>query len=77
MPTNPEFGVPKLKKFPLYDEAHVKAAIKFFNYVEPVYEERLAKAIIEKMKKHGLTKRNVGEGNRLKKYVDASRLKEQ
>jgi len=76
VPSNPEYGVPKLNKFPLYDEARVKSAIRFFNYVEPVYEEKLAAEIIKRMKKYGLNKRHVGNNNRLKKYVDQSRLPE-
>jgi DNA-binding ferritin-like protein len=76
VPSNPEYGVPKLNKFPLYDEVRVKSAIRFFNYVEPVYEEKLAAEIIKRMKKYGLNKRHVGNNNRLKKYVDQSRLPE-
>ena len=30
-----EFGVPSKRKFPLDTEAHVRSAIKFFNYVDP------------------------------------------
>ena len=30
-----EFGVSSKRKFPLDTEAHVRSAVKFFNYVEP------------------------------------------
>lgn len=71
-----EFGVPNKKKFPLYDKKHVLAAIKFFNWVDSEDESKLARAIIMKMKVHGLRKSNVGEDNKLKKYVERSKLPE-
>jgi hypothetical protein len=64
-----EFGVPELKKFPLFDEEHVRSAIKFFNLVDARYEERLAEEIIKRMKKYGISKDVVGEKNRLKNYI--------
>lgn len=76
MPKNPEYGLPKKEKYPLYDKAHVLAAIKFFNWVDQEDESLLAKAIILKMKEHGLRKSNVGEENRLKPYVEKSNLGE-
>jgi hypothetical protein len=69
-----EFGVPEEKKFPLYDKNHVLAAIKFFNWVDAKYEEKLAHQIISKMKEHGLRKSNVGEDNKLSKYIKLSKL---
>ena len=69
MPEDPEYGLPELKKFPLYDKSHVLAAIKFFNWVAPKDESKLAHAIIAKMKEHGLRQSNVGEKSRLKAYV--------
>ena len=36
------FGVPSQRKFPLDTEAHVRSAIKFFNYVDPEDEAELA-----------------------------------
>lgn len=69
MPEDPQYGLPELKKFPLYDKKHVLAAIKFFNWVSPKDESKLAHAIIAKMKEHGLRQSNVGDENKLKNYV--------
>lgn len=63
-----EFGVPEERKFPLDTEAHVRSAIKFFNYVEPKYEAELARRIIAKMKKFNITDVHVSEKNRFSKY---------
>ena len=41
------FGVPSKRKFPLDTEAHVRSAIKFFNYVDPEDEEELELEDIE------------------------------
>ena len=63
------FGIPELRKYPLDTEAHVLSAIKFFNYVEPKYEEELAKNIIKKIHEFKLEdKVNPGETNRFSKY---------
>ena len=62
-----EFGIPEERKYPLNDEAHVRAAVKFFNKVEPKYEESLARRIIRRIKELDLDI-NVGEDNRLSKY---------
>ena len=63
------FGVPSKRKFPLDTEAHVRSAIKFFNYVDPEDEELLAKKIIAAMKKYGIYgKVRVSEKNRFSKY---------
>lgn len=62
-----DFGVPAERKFPLDTEAHVKSAIKFFNYVAPEYEEELAEKLIAKIKEYNLHP-NVSEENRLSKY---------
>ena len=35
--SNQKYAIPNLKKYPLPDKAHVKSAIKFFNYVSPRY----------------------------------------
>ena len=53
---DPQFGVPSQKKYPLFDEQHVRSAIKLFGHVDPAYERELARAIIAKMKKYNLTK---------------------
>ena len=66
-----KFGLPKLKKYPMPDAAHVRSAIKFFNYVTPANEEELAKAILARMKEYGISPEslNVGDENRFKKYI--------
>lgn len=63
------FGIPQERKYPMQDKQHVKAAIKFFNYVEPKYEEQLANRIIENMKIYNIDVSSIGDKNRLKKYV--------
>ena len=69
-----EFGIPELRKYPLDTEAHVLSAIKFFNYVEPKYEEELAKNIIRKIHKFKLEdKVNPGDKNRFSKYWSTSK----
>lgn len=67
-----EFGVPDKRKFPLDTEAHVRSAIKFFNYVDPEDEEELSKRIIESMKKFNITDVKVGKNNRFGKYYHSS-----
>lgn len=62
------FGVPSKRKFPLDTEAHVRSAIKFFNYVDPEDEEELARRIIAAMKKFNITDVKVGKRNRFSKY---------
>lgn len=71
MKNNKQYGLPKLKKYPMPDKRHVKSAIRFFNYVSPAQEEELARAIIKKMKKYGLkfTDFTVGNENRFIKYI--------
>ena len=66
-----KYGLPELKKYPMPDADHVRSAIKFFNYVEPHNEEKLAKAILKRMKEYGLTfdDFSVGEDNRFSKYI--------
>ena len=66
-----KYGVPEQKKFPLPDADHVHSAIRFFNYVEPEYEEELAKAILKRAKEYGvdISEINVGDENRFKKYL--------
>lgn len=62
-----EFGIPEERKYPLNDEAHVRAAVKFFNKVEPKYEKSLARRIIKRIKELNLDIQ-VGEDNKLSKY---------
>lgn len=71
-----KYGVPEQKKFPMPDAAHVRSAIRFFNYVEPRYEKKLAKAILARMKEYGLTFDDftIGEENRFSKYIPKDEL---
>lgn len=66
-----KFGLPKVKKFPMPDAAHVRSAIRFFNYVKPSQEHELANAILARMDEYGidLDDINVGDENRFKKYI--------
>ena len=62
------FGVPSKRKFPLDTEAHVRSAIKFFNYVDPDDEEELARNIKKAMKKYEINDVHVSDKNRFSKY---------
>lgn len=64
-----DFGLPEQKKYPMPDKAHVLAAIRMFNHVEPEYEEELARNIIRKMDEYKIPYDTVGENNRLRKYL--------
>lgn len=61
------YGVPEQKKFPLDSRAHVKSAIRFFNYVEPKYEKELARRLATKIREYGI-KVTPSEDNRFYKY---------
>jgi hypothetical protein len=54
------------------DEAHVRSAIRFFNYCDEEDEARLAAAIKRKIKKFGMTDISVSEKNRFSKYYKSS-----
>lgn len=71
MKDNNQYGLPKLRKYPMPDKKHVKSAIRFFNYVSPTNEKELAKAILKRMRKYGMSFSDftVGEENRFIKYV--------
>ena len=69
-----EFGIPQERKYPLDTESHVRSAVKMFNYVEPKYEEQLARAVIKKMKKFGIKDMKISKENRLYKYINESSL---
>jgi len=64
------YGLPDKKKYPMPDRDHVLSAIRFFNYVDPLDERKLAKAILKRMDELGITDINVGEVNRFKQYYD-------
>ena len=63
------FGIPQERKYPMPDKKHVYSAIKLFGHVEPKYEKQLANKIKKKMKEYGISKDEVGEKNKLKKYL--------
>jgi hypothetical protein len=66
-----KYAFPEERKFPMPDAAHVKSAIRFFNYVDPKDEEKLANAILECMKEYDMSFDDfgVGDENRFKKYI--------
>lgn len=67
------YAFPEQRKFPLPDRDHVLSAIKFFNYVEPRNERKLANAILKRMRELGMAEVNVGDTNRFKKYYNPER----
>ena len=67
-----EFGIPSLRKYPIPDKAHVKAAVQRFNFVDKEHEKELANNLIKALKKFNmLNEIKVGKGNRFKTYLDA------
>ena len=62
------FGLPKKRKYPLDSEAHVRSAIRFFNYVDKEDEVELAGNINKAIKKYNITDIKVGDKNRFSKY---------
>lgn len=71
-----DFGLPKKKKYPMPDEEHVRAAIRFFNHCDPEDEAELARNIKKYMKKYNMKDVKVGDGNRFKKYYKGSSVNE-
>ena len=67
------YALPEKRKYPLPDRPHVMSAIRFFNYVSPEDEERLANAILKRMRELGITDVNVGKVNRFGKYYNNSK----
>ena len=67
--SDPQFGVPEQKKFPLFDEAHVRAAIKMFSHVDAQYEQKLARAIFAKMRKYNIPFDSISPENKLYKWL--------
>lgn len=66
-----DFGIPSKRKYPMPDAAHVKAAIRMFNHCDPEDEAELARHIKAKMKKYNVSA-DIGENNRLSKYIHES-----
>ena len=51
---NSEFGLPKLREFPLPDAAHVRAAEAYFRYASDSNKPELARNILKKAKEFGV-----------------------
>ena len=64
-----DFGLPKERKFPLNDEAHVRKAIQFFKYCKPTRRAELAMNINKKVKQFNM-KVTVSKRNPFTKYVN-------
>ena len=67
-----DYGLPKLRKYPMPDESHVRSAIRFFNHVSKEDEAELARNIKKKIKAYGMSV-EVGEDNRFSKYYKGSK----
>lgn len=64
-----EYGLPTKRKYPMPDKKHVRAAIRFFNYVDKEDEAELARNINKMAKKYGMIDEiKVGSDNRFSKY---------
>jgi hypothetical protein len=64
-----EFGLPKLRNYPLIDKEHIKKAIQFFKYCPPENKKELAKNILKKIKEFNLEDEiHVSKDNPYKKY---------
>lgn len=64
-----DYGLPDKRKYPMPDKKHVRAAIRFFNYVDKGDEGTLAKNINRKIKEYGMESEiKVGEDNRFHRY---------
>ena len=62
------YAFPEERRYPMPDKGHVLSAIRFFNYVAPKDEKKLADAILKRMKELGMSDVNVGKANRFGKY---------
>lgn len=64
-----DYGLPKKRKYPMPDKKHVRAAIRFFNYVDKEDEAELARNINKMAKKYNMVDEiKVGSDNRFSKY---------
>lgn len=68
-----DFGLPRLRKFPINDKKHVLLAIKFFNYVSDNNRDELAENILKKIDSLKMNKNDihVGEHNLFYKYFNS------
>lgn len=53
-----DFGIPETREFPMPDAAHVRAAEAYFRYAPEDKKEELARRILLKAKKFGVTVRS-------------------
>lgn len=63
------FGIPSERKYPMHDKKHVLSAIKLFGHVDSKHEKELADNIKKKMKEYNISDNEVGDKNKLKKYL--------
>ena len=67
-----EFGIPRLRKYPLNDQKHVKFAIRMFGHCkDPKDRAELAKRIFAKIKEYDMDVK-IGKGNPLYDYAPKS-----
>ena len=67
-----EFGIPRLRKYPLNDQKHVKFAIRMFSHCkDPKDRAELAKRIFAKVKEFDMDVK-IGKGNPLYDYAPKS-----
>ena len=67
-----EFGIPRLRKYPLNDQKHVKFAIRMFGHCkDPKDRAELAKRIFAKVKEFDMAVK-IGKGNPLYDYAPKS-----
>lgn len=67
-----EFGIPRLRKYPLNDQKHVKFAIRMFGHCkDPKDRAELAKRIFAKVKEFDMDVK-IGKGNPLYDYAPKS-----
>ena len=64
-----EFGLPKLRKYPLNDESHIKDAIAYFHFCKSENRKELAQNIINKNQEKEY-KIKIGSKSQILKYVD-------
>lgn len=50
-----DFGIPEICEFPMPDAAHVRAAEAYFRYAPENKKQELARLILQKAKKYGVT----------------------
>jgi len=72
---NEVFGLPKDRKYPLIDEAHVRKAIQYFKFCPPGQRNELSKNINAQAKKLGM-QLSISKDSLFYKYADKNIVKE-